>query len=170
MAPDTPVWQPAIFTRPERNMTISRLWVNYQCAELHPGLRTSPQCNVPAPTTPAGFETWADSTLRVASQRSNQLGQRVRPAGEKLAGRLDCHTVNRYFIHWYQWSFPGVCNWLWSKNCWYPPIYSNKAVLRKEYLIISVQTSTDWLFRCVTYEWCSAGIHRVSSNIYWSVW
>ena len=96
MAPDTPVWQPAIFTRPERNMTISRLWVNYQCAELYPGLRTSPQCNVPAPTTPAGFETWADSTLRVASQRSNQLGQRVRPAGEKLAGRLDCHTWYPY--------------------------------------------------------------------------
>ena len=48
-------------------------------------------CNVPAPTTPAGFETWADSTLRVASQRSNQFGQRVRPAGEKLAGQLDCH-------------------------------------------------------------------------------
>ena len=92
MAPDTPVWQPAIFTRPERNMTISRLCVNYQCAELYPGLRTSPQCNVPAPTTPAGFETWADSPLRLASQRSNQLGQRVRPAGEKLAGRLDCHN------------------------------------------------------------------------------
>ena len=36
MAPDTSVWQPAIHTRPERNMTISRLWVNYQCAELVP--------------------------------------------------------------------------------------------------------------------------------------
>ena len=56
MAPDTPVWQPAILTRPERNMTISRLWVNYQCAELYPGLRTRPQCNVPVPTTPLVFE------------------------------------------------------------------------------------------------------------------
>ena len=54
-------------------------------------IQQASKCNVPAPTTPAGFETWADSTLRVASQRSNQLGQRVRPAGEKLAGRLDCH-------------------------------------------------------------------------------
>ena len=55
-APDTPVWQPAILTRPERNMTISRLWTNYQCAGLHPGLRTSPQCKVPAPTAPLVFE------------------------------------------------------------------------------------------------------------------
>ena len=54
MAPDTPVWQHAILTRPERNMTISWLWVNYQCAELYPGLRKSPQCNVPA--TPLVFE------------------------------------------------------------------------------------------------------------------
>ena len=52
----TPVWQPTILTRPERNMTISRLWVNYQCAGLYPGLRTSPQCNVPAVTTPLVFE------------------------------------------------------------------------------------------------------------------
>ena len=40
---------------------------------------------------PHWFRTWTESPLRVASQRSNQLGQRVRPAGEKLAGRLDCH-------------------------------------------------------------------------------
>ena len=45
-------------------------------------------CNVPVPT---GIRTWTDSPLWVASQRSNQLGQSVRPAGEKLAGRLDCH-------------------------------------------------------------------------------
>ena len=65
-----------------------------RCLTLSFLMRTVPcNCNVPAPTTPAGFETWADSTLRVASQRSNQLGQRVRPAGEKLAGRLDCHTM-----------------------------------------------------------------------------
>ena len=38
------------------NMTISRLWINYQCTEFYPGLRTSPQCNVPAPTTPLVFE------------------------------------------------------------------------------------------------------------------
>ena len=44
------------------------------------------------PGNPTGIRTWTDSPLRVASQRSNQLGQRVRPAGEKLAGRLDCHT------------------------------------------------------------------------------
>ena len=91
MAPDTPVWQPAILTRPERNMTISQLWVNYQCAELYPGRRTSPQCNVPA--TPLVFEPGLIVHSRVASQRSNQLSQRVRPAGEKLAGRLDCHTI-----------------------------------------------------------------------------
>ena len=60
---------------------------------------TSLYCNVPAPTTPAGFETWADSTLRVASQRSNQLGQRVRPAGEKLAGRLDCHIYMYIYMY-----------------------------------------------------------------------
>ena len=40
---------------------------------------------------PHWFRTWTESPLRVASQRSNQLGQRVRPAGEKLAGRLNCH-------------------------------------------------------------------------------
>ena len=60
--------------------------------------------------------------------------------------------VDRYFIHWYQLSFPAVCNWLWPENCWYAPIYNCKAVLRKEYLIISVQTSTDWVYRGVTYE------------------
>ena len=48
-------------------------------------------CYVPAPDNPTGIRTWTDSPLRVTSQRSNQLGQRVRPAGEKLAGRLDCH-------------------------------------------------------------------------------
>ena len=113
MAPDTPVWQPAIFTRPERNMTIRRLWVNYQCAELYTGLRTSPLCNVPAPTTPAGFETWADSTLRVASQRSNQLGQRVRPAGEKLAGRLYCHKIN-----WIKCSEISWCKFFYNVFVW----------------------------------------------------
>ena len=40
---------------------------------------------------PHWFRTWTESPLRVVSQRSNQLVQRVRPAGEKLAGRLDCH-------------------------------------------------------------------------------
>ena len=90
--PSTLVWQPAILTRPERNMTISRLWVNYQCAELYPGLWTSPQCTVPA--TPLVFERGLRAPLKVASQRSNQLAQRVRPAGEKLAGWLDCHTCN----------------------------------------------------------------------------
>ena len=40
---------------------------------------------------PHWFRTWTESPLRVVSQRSNQLGQRVRPAREKLAGRLDCH-------------------------------------------------------------------------------
>ena len=74
----------------DNQSALSELSMRWAC----PGLRTSPQCNVPAPTTPAGFETWADSTLRVASQRSNQLSQRVRPAGEKLAGRLDCHILN----------------------------------------------------------------------------
>ena len=56
MAPDTTVWQPAILTKPERNMTISRLWVNYQCPGLYPGLRTSLQCNVPWQSSrPASF-------------------------------------------------------------------------------------------------------------------
>ena len=40
---------------------------------------------------PHWFRTWTESPLRVTSQRSNQLSQRVRPTGEKLAGRLDCH-------------------------------------------------------------------------------
>ena len=62
-----------------RNMTTSRLWVNYQCAGLYPGLRTSPQCNVPA-----GIRPWDDSTLRVTSQCSNQFGQRVRPVSKRL--------------------------------------------------------------------------------------
>ena len=43
------------------------------------------------PRQPHWFRTWTESPLRVVSQRSNQLVQRVRPAGEKLAGRLDCH-------------------------------------------------------------------------------
>ena len=72
-----------------KNVTISRLWVNYQCAGLYPSLRTSPQCN--DTSNPASIRTWVDSTLRVASQRSNQFGQRVRPTSERLAGQLDCH-------------------------------------------------------------------------------
>ena len=52
------------------------------------------QC--PGTDNPSGIRTWTDSQLRVASQRSNQLGQRVRPAGEKLAGRLDCHIPPRH--------------------------------------------------------------------------
>ena len=52
------------------------------------------------------FRTWTESPLRVASQRSNQLGQRVRPAGEKLAGRLDCHILMIY-----------IC-WHWSNDIW----------------------------------------------------
>ena len=106
MAPDAPVWQPTILARPERNMTISQLWVNYQYAGLHPGLRTSPQCDVPASTTPLVFRTWVDSLIRVASQRSNQFGQRVRPAGEKLAGWLDCHTS--YHTDNLQAKFPRI--------------------------------------------------------------
>ena len=65
----TPVWQPDILTRPERNMTISRLWVNCQCAGLYPGLRTSPQYNAPAPTACCttswdrpNLEIWATTT------------------------------------------------------------------------------------------------------------
>ena len=44
----------------------------------------------PGTNNPTGFRTWVNSTLRVASQRSNQFGQRVRPADERLAGRLGC--------------------------------------------------------------------------------
>ena len=77
---------------PERNMTISRLWVNYQCAELYPGLQTSPQCNVP--TTPLVIEPGlrAHSESRASALTNSAKG--VRPIGEKLAGRLDCHKVN----------------------------------------------------------------------------
>ena len=110
MAPDTPLWQLAIFTRPERNMAISRLWVNYQCAGLYLGLRTSPQCNVA--DNPTGIRTWVDSLLRVASQRSNQFGQRVRPADEKLADRLDCHMIithySRHITQFYRRHFANV--------------------------------------------------------------
>ena len=44
--------------------------------------------------SPTGFRTWADSTIRVASQRFNQFSQKVRPASERLAGRLGCRTFN----------------------------------------------------------------------------
>ena len=55
-------------------------------------------CNVPA-----RIRTWIRSTLSVASQRSIQFGQRVRPASERLAGQLGCHNcishgTNTYFI------------------------------------------------------------------------
>ena len=66
---------------------------------------------------PHWFRTWTESPLRVASQRSNQLGQRVRPAGEKLAGRLDCHTGkkqvhrremdNEPTVAFYSWCISG---------------------------------------------------------------
>ena len=77
-----------------RNMTISQLWVNYQCAGLYPSLWTSPQCTVPGTNNPTGIRTWVDSILRVVSQCSSQLGQR--PTSERLAGasRLDCHIFN----------------------------------------------------------------------------
>ena len=42
-----------------------------------------------------GFWTWVDSTFRVATQHSNQFGQRVGPASERLAGRLGCHIITR---------------------------------------------------------------------------
>ena len=42
---------------------------------------------------PTDIRTWADSTLRVAGQRSNWLGQRIRPTSERLAGQPDCHTT-----------------------------------------------------------------------------
>ena len=41
---------------------------------------------------PTGIRTCVDSLIRVASQRSNQFGRRVRPVGEKLTGQMDCHT------------------------------------------------------------------------------
>ena len=89
-------------------------------ASTWPQRHTYSHCNVPAPTTPAGFETWADSTLRVASQRSNQLGQRVRPAGEKLAGRLDCHTTmtpHSEIISMQKTSdLPFECCWFLNQN------------------------------------------------------
>ena len=43
---------------------------------------------------PTGFRTWADSTIRVANERFNQFSQRVRPASERLAGRVGCHTIS----------------------------------------------------------------------------
>ena len=54
----------------------------------------------PGTDKPTGIQTWVDSTLRVASQHSNQFGQRVRPAGDKPAGRLDCHSGNTHFTSW----------------------------------------------------------------------
>ena len=44
---------------------------------------------------PTGIRTWVDSPLGVASQLSNQLGQRVRPTSQRLAGQLDCHTYRQ---------------------------------------------------------------------------
>ena len=43
-----------------------------ECAGLYPGMRASPQCNVPA-----GIRTWVDSTFRVTSQRLP-----IRPNGQ----------------------------------------------------------------------------------------
>ena len=71
-----------------RKKTASRLWMNYQCTDLYPGLRTSPQCDLQAPTTPPSFEPGLIAHSRVASQRFNQLGQRVRSASDMLAGGL----------------------------------------------------------------------------------
>ena len=76
----------------DRNMTISRLWVNYQCTGLYPGLQANPQCNVPALTIPpTGIWTWVDSALGFVSQHCKRFGQRVRPTSERLAGKLECH-------------------------------------------------------------------------------
>ena len=93
MAPDTPVWQPAILTRPQRNMAISRLWMNFQCTELHPGLRKIPQRNDPAPATPIVFEPWLIAFSESRASALTYSVKRVRLAGKKLAGRLDCHTL-----------------------------------------------------------------------------
>ena len=70
--PNTPVWKPAILIRLERNMTISRLRVNYQCAALCTGLRTSHQCNVPH-QQPHWYSNLIYSLVRVASQRSKPI-------------------------------------------------------------------------------------------------
>ena len=48
----------------------------------------------PGTDKPTGIRTWVDS------QRSNQFGQRVRPAGDKPAGRLDFHSGNTHFTSW----------------------------------------------------------------------
>ena len=44
------------YSQKARNMITSWLWMNDQCAGLYPSLWTSPQCYVPAPTTPLVFE------------------------------------------------------------------------------------------------------------------
>ena len=84
-----------------RNMTISRLWVNYQCAGLLSRPAGEPPMQRPGTNNPTGFWISVDGTL--ASQRSNQFGQRVRPASEKLAGQLDCHNINRTPVAPIQW-------------------------------------------------------------------
>ena len=45
---------------------------------------------------PTGIGTWVDNTLSVTSQRSNQLGQRVRPASKRFAGQLGCHSIDSH--------------------------------------------------------------------------
>ena len=45
---------------------------------------------------------------RVASQRSNLFGQIVRPAGEKLAGRLACHGTLYWGARLQAWVKPSA--------------------------------------------------------------
>ena len=62
---------------------------------IHPTVH-SWRYNIPAPTTPLGFEPGLIAhSESLASQRSNWIfGQRVTPSSEWLTGRLDCHKGN----------------------------------------------------------------------------
>ena len=64
---------------------------------------------------PTGIRTWVDSILRVASQRSNGLGQRARPTSKKQTGQLDCHTRNT----------PGTVSAMTTDACQQQPYICN---------------------------------------------
>ena len=50
---------------------------------------------------PTGIRTWVDSTLRVASQLSNQIDQRVQPANTRLSRELGCHSIDSQITKMY---------------------------------------------------------------------
>ena len=96
-----------------RDMTISRLWVNYLCGGLYPGLWTSPQCTVLALTTPPVFEpgliAYSESrasTLTNSAKGSDPLARGLQAS--RPAGLLHCNYSRSEIV----WLVNPGCHWL----------------------------------------------------------